>query len=639
MKSTRLSFNIAISRNTLKRFWPLWAAYLAYLIMSFPVYMFGEIRRMLSRGNISFPSAYLESRILGNAADQARFAVFFAVVVTMFLFGYLCSSRGNTLMNSLPLRRDSLFLTVCLTGLVPSLGCQLLALLAAVPVCMGQEVHILCLLQWLACSAMSFTAFYGFAVFCAMLTGNIIIIPAVYFVLNLAAVTFEGCLRSCLAYLVYGMEASGPKYLYLSPIAYVLDTVVVEGDWSQGTSRIHGFGMLAAYCVCGILFVLFALLLYRRRRMESVSDFVAIPVLRPIFRVCMGLGTAVVFAAFMFSSFFGDIVRDGAAGVLMAALMLAGAILGWIAAEMMIRRSLHVFPLPWKGLAAVCMACVLTVLAAETDLTGYERRVPDPGQVESVSFLYDTQLKDQQNIRELVEIHREIIGNKELYDGSRNMEKPAAVTEIVPGGQVMNTHAEDEDTVLQLWVPIRYHMKNGRTIQRTYTIFGQRGDVDLPETMIGKLRDLVNTREGVLSRMTPEVPVEKENIRYAAIHIEETDGRSWEYRLTPPEAEELWKNAMLPDGERQDLGLYTICDTEENLKTQTNLTIHIEALEEQPNGKSPYWGHEFRVFTSSQQCLDWIEENTNISWITLSELYARREELSKEYDMRNDIGA
>ena len=631
MTSTRLSFNTAVSGNILKRFWPLWAAYLGFLFMSFPVYLYGEIQRMLSCGNISLTSAYLEHRILENAADQARFGVFAAVVFAMFLFGYLCSSRGNTLMNMLPLRRESMFLTVYLTGLIPSLVCQILAALAAVPVCAGQGVSAQAFLHWLACSAMSFTAFYGFAVFCAMLTGNIIIIPAVYFVLNLAAVTFEGCLRACFAYLVYGMGNTGMKYSWLSPIAYVMEIVRVEGDWTQGISVIHGFGMLAVYCVCGLLFSLLALLLYRRRRMEAVSDFVAIPVLRPIFRVCMGLGTAAVFAAFLFSSFFGDIIYGSAAAILMAALMLAGAALGWIAAEMMIRRSLRVFPLPWKGLAAVCVVCVLTVLVAETDLTGYERRIPDPDQVESVSFLYDTQLKEEANIRFLTDLHREIIVSKELYDGNQNRYNRTALPEIMPGGQTLNRYAEEEGSMFQIWLPINYHLNNGRTIQRTYTILGQTDDVDRPETTIGKLRELLNTREGVLSRMTVEVPVEKGSIRYAAVNVEGTDGRGTEYRLTPQQAEELWKSAMLPDGEDQHLCLYTICDTEENLKTQTNLSIYIEALEEEPNGKTQYWGHYFRVFTFSQRCLDWIETNTDLNWVTLSELYTMREDLSNQY--------
>ncbi len=625
MKPIRLSYNTAIARNILKRFWPMWAAYFCFLIVSFPIYLFGTSQRMLAGKSISAPAAYLGRIVLGNAVDQIQFNVFTAVLVAMLLFGYLCNSRGNTLMNTIPVRRDSLFLTVYLTGMFPTVGCQLLAMIAAVPVCAGQGVPGYYYLLWLSCTLMSFIAFYGFAVFCTMLTGNILIIPAVYFALNLAAAVFEACLRSCLTYLVYGMANSDARFLWLSPIAYVFaNKIHVEGDWTRGISSISGIGMLAVYCACGLLFAFFALLLYRKRKMEAVSDFVAIPVLRPIFRVCMGLGSAVVLAAFLFSSFFGDIIVGSAAAVLMGILLMVGACLGWVAAEMMIRRSLRVFPLPWKGLAAVCAVCLLTVLAAETDLTGYERRVPDPDQVLRVSFIYDTQLEEPENIRALTELHRKIVDEKRLYDGTQNG-RSAALPEADPADPTLNGHVREENTITQFWVPIRYDLKSGRTIQRSYMISAPTGDVDRPETTIGRLRELLNTREGVLSRMAADVHVEEENIRYAAIHIEESDGINQTYRLTPKQAEELWKTAMLPDGEDQKICIYTICDTEDNLKTQTNMTVYIEAQREDQNGETRYWGHDFRIFTFSQRCLDWIEENTDISWISLSELYAMRE--------------
>ena len=151
MKPIRLSYNTAIARNILKRFWPMWAAYFCFLIVSFPIYLFGTSQRMLADKSISAPAAYLGRIVLGNAVDQIQFNVFTAVLVAMLLFGYLCNSRGNTLMNTIPVRRDSLFLTVYLTGLFPTVGCQLLAMIAAVPGCAGQGVPGYYYLLWLSC--------------------------------------------------------------------------------------------------------------------------------------------------------------------------------------------------------------------------------------------------------------------------------------------------------------------------------------------------------------------------------------------------------------------------------------------------------------------------------------------------------
>ena len=54
--------------------------------------------------------------------------------------------------------------------------------------------------------------------------------------------------------------------------------------------------------------------------MESVSDFVAIPILKPIFRWCMGLGGAFLFATLVFDNFFEQAVFGTAAACLMGGL-------------------------------------------------------------------------------------------------------------------------------------------------------------------------------------------------------------------------------------------------------------------------------------------------------------------------------
>ena len=53
MKSNRLSFNAAIARNTLRRCWPLWAAYLGFLLVTFPLPLLSEIRTAGGRNGVS----------------------------------------------------------------------------------------------------------------------------------------------------------------------------------------------------------------------------------------------------------------------------------------------------------------------------------------------------------------------------------------------------------------------------------------------------------------------------------------------------------------------------------------------------------------------------------------------------------
>ena len=619
MKSSRLSFNTAIARNTLRRCWPLWAAYLGFLLVTFPLPLLSEIRTARERSEVILLYVCRE-QIAQMAVFQALAGMAVAVLTVMLLFGYLYNGRGNTLMNSLPVRRESLFLTLYLTGLIPMLLCELLVMGLTMLMTAAYDIGTVWFLRWFACASLGFLAFYGFALFCAMLTGNVLVLPAVYVVLNFTVIGFETCIRELLSNLIFGMTPGTMRLSFLSPPAKLSQDLKVVTGYPE-TVRLEGLETVAAYAAAGVIFAMLALLLYRKRRMESVSDFVAIPVLKPVFRACMGFGTAFLLAAVVFENFFQNSVSGKSAAWLIAVLLVIGAFLGWLAAEMMIRRTVRAFPLPWKGLAVICLICVLTVLAAETDVTGFEKRVPDPDKVDRVEFCFDTAFSDPENIRLVTELHRELVRDKKLYD-SKSEEY------MRMGEKAYRLTAEGEreaDLRMDFWVPIRYVMQNGRELQRVYTIVFNAQDVDRPDSTMGKILTLLNSREGIRSRMQTTVPMEERYVNYAVINRESVNGMENSYRLSPRETLELWNMAMLPDAEDGNLSLYTVVDTEENMKTQTNLRIDINLYDETRTSDPYYWNHSYRVFTFSERCLDWIEEHTKLEWETLDTVTAERE--------------
>ncbi len=619
MKSGRLYFNRAIARDFLRRCWPLWVSYLIFLILTFPLMLESEIH--IGGTMRQTADSYMNlcrQHILQAGIVQAHAAVVTAILAVMVLFGYLYNTRGNTLMNCLPIRRESLFLTLYLTGMVPMLLSQVLVMGITMLLTLPYGIEVSFFLQWLTCAALGLIAFFGFAVFCAMLTGNILILPAVYAVLNFTAVGFETCIRSCLSSVVYGMTYGKLRFSFLSPIAKIIDALNTVSERSG--VRLEGLNVLAAYAAVGLIFALFAMLLYRNRRMESVSDFVAIPILKPIFRWCMGLGGAFLFAALVFENFFEWAVSGTKAAWLMVGLLLIGACLGWIVAEMMIRRTVRVFPLPWKGLCMVCLICVLTILTAETDITGYERRVPDPSKVAQVQFCYDTVFTQPENIDAVTRLHHRLITDKERYD----VQQP--VYEEMYSHRITEAWGADQEEAASFWVPITYVMENGRVQQRLYLIRYRSEEVDQPDSVIGEILAVLNSGEGIKSRMNTDVPMEEQYVNYAVINREMSDGLENAYRLSPSETVELWNLAMLPDAEEGNLSLYTISDTEENLKKQTNLRIEINLFDQDQLLEPYYWYHSYRVFTFSEHCLEWIEKNTGLQWDTMNKISEQRNE-------------
>ena len=105
MKSDRLSFNTAVARDTLRRCWPLWAAYMVYLVITLPINILSYIQMNTWVEDTAWLMGDLNSRVMMLGVRQAEAAIVIGMLTVMVLFGYLYNSRGNTLMNSLPIRR------------------------------------------------------------------------------------------------------------------------------------------------------------------------------------------------------------------------------------------------------------------------------------------------------------------------------------------------------------------------------------------------------------------------------------------------------------------------------------------------------------------------------------------------------
>ena len=187
MRSKTSFFNSGIAKNLLRRCWPLWLGYFGVLLLALPVAVFN-----LDETSRSYVFRVTQN-ILSSGKTVAVYVSFaYSILVAMCTFSFPYSTRSCGMISSLPVRRETVFLTAYLTGLAPMLLADLLVMLLTALLAAGNPVISLSLLlQWLALVVMGNICFYGFAVFCAMLTGSIVILPAVYVVLNLAAFVAE----------------------------------------------------------------------------------------------------------------------------------------------------------------------------------------------------------------------------------------------------------------------------------------------------------------------------------------------------------------------------------------------------------------------------------------------------------------
>ena len=585
MKSKTSLFSPGLSRNILSRFWPLWLIYLGVLLVQLPVAVSGYVSQGIS-------ARYTMECILQLAVDVAGYAMAASLLSVMAVFSYLYSKRSCSLINSLPVRRETAFVTACLTGLLPLLLAELLTWLIALGVFAGSEiVRPEYLNSWLLIALLSTLASYGFGVFCAMLTGHIMVLPALFLVLNAAVYVLEALVQALLRTLVYGYEG-GTSISRLSPLPYAGKALRVISYPASGSLEpeyiLLGMDSLAVYAVVGVLFIAPALLLYRRRKMERAGDVVAIKALEPVFKYCASVYAALGLGALLAETMDNALGSGPLEAAVLALMLMLGAALGYYAAEMLLQKSFRVFRSRMRGLIVVWAVFLLGVVVAELDLTGYERRVPETEEIQSVVLVNDGRVtEDAESIKLTRKIHQTAIDNEEH-----------------------NRQAESTSIIY-----IRYELKDGSSLGRSYWVDGSLEWIENGNSEFALCRELYMLPQNK-ELMMKAGEIKAENVIFCDIEqlLPKSDEFSLNYeqlRLSPQQAEELYTQCILPDTQDSMLGTRWFYMDEEAYETRsdTSLYIHVES------GEGPEYGpyvFSVEITLDAERSIAWLEENLGI---------------------------
>ena len=429
MQSKTSCFNKTLFRKHVTRFWPVWGAYLAVWLLEMPVALLSR-RQSLSALGTNAPMS-IQQAVLGGINFGVVLSFVFAVLMAMAVWSFLYNARSASGAACLPVTRTAQFWSAALAGLLPLLAAHVLTFLLTVLAELSLGLmHLPSLLTWLGATVLNLLFFYGFATLCAMLTGNIIVLPAVYVVLNFVAAGLVVLINGIADYFVYGLLGfDGGWMTWLSPAVHMFrepESVTAYSPeldaWMTVGWRYTGWLASGIYAIVGVGLLFAALALLRRRRMESAGDVVAVQVLSPVFRWCMGLCAGLCFANMMLYIFNLSGGTQGAVFCSTAVWLVIGAFLGWFIAEMLIRRSFRVFRGGWRGWGGWALCCAVLLLgltATELDLFGIERRVPPADRIETVLVYCNGEsafLDDSEGIAQAIELHRDIIAHKAQQD-------------------------------------------------------------------------------------------------------------------------------------------------------------------------------------------------------------------------------
>ncbi|MBQ7895703.1 MAG: hypothetical protein IJ364_03990, partial [Oscillospiraceae bacterium] len=396
----------------------------------------------------------------------------------------------------------------------------------------------------------------------------------------------------------------GSDLMPLSPMIMVFNQLNVETveNWSY---KIHGMGYLLIFMAVSFLMVALAVFILRHRHMESATDVVAVPVLKPVFKYCLSAGTAFVFCVAIFESFFRDKLVGVPEALLIIVLLLVGAFIGYFAAEMLLQKTVRVFSnrKKYRGWGICCAVMAVLILCFEFDAFGFERRVPELDKIERVG-MGDAVLEKPENVEQMLALHQQIIDNK-----------------------AFNENSEQTRSFF-----LHYYMKDGSVMMRQYWLAWDWDTINDESSDACTLQRLTNLQEAIDRRCEMDIPLSRDTVTGFHIinhRVSEKDGvdnyEELNLKFTPEQAEDFYNNYLLPDIKDGKMGRRWVVENQEYFNTVSNVRFDIElsnrALLPTPvnNDQVEHDYFNFKLNLDAERCIKWVEENTDIEVLSLAE--------------------
>ena len=510
MTSKISCFDHAVFRRALKMTAPVWILYTLYELL-LPLRLFSFCRG-LSSGADNY-IVQIEKTLLSYARFNASIVPFLlGGLLAWVLFSWLFRAGTAYFYAALPVRRETLFLTNYLTGVLLCAAPALLSslLLWAVGAGFGAAAFVPAM-QVFAAAMLGFLLFFSFAVLVCCVVGQMAAMPIVYVILNFTFFVLETIVRHLLFTFVYGMPYSQSSTmqsfaLHATPVLGLLQggfrvatdlahTTMYDGlKPMEYAPRLEGWDYLGALAALGLVFALCAFLLLKHREMERSGDVIAVGWLRPVALYVFTIGCALVLGALM-AELFSSNTSDNFWYVLL--FSCAGAFVGYFAGKMLLQKTIHVFRSGWLGLGACCLALLLAFGAAEFDLFGYSRYLPERSAVQAAGLthyqsngLYTTQ--DDAFIQDVLNLHTAAVSEKSKQEHRR--------------------HAYQLGTDYTEQFYITYRMTDGTLTERYYSIVYSEADLEDPDSLISRFSALYNSPGSVLIRTGFDTPRTEKNV-------------------------------------------------------------------------------------------------------------------------------
>lgn len=585
MKSKISFFNAGLFKSTLRRFWPLWTIHFAGWLLFLPVLTL--MNNLGPNKSTKFIFTICESAVFASSVV----AFIMAILAAMAVFSFMYSSRSTGLIASLPVRREAIFGSAWLGGVFAVLASNLVIALLTFLFSLGATINTALAFKaaftWLGVYSMQFILFYGIASLTAVMTGSIAVLPILYIIFNFLAVGMETIIRLDFSCLIWGMSNVSFDCVldFLSPLVYMVGSFVPDVEYNTpyvadtlgslldrecvAVTYSHWLPTVI-YCLVGLIFSAAALMVFRKRRMESAGDVVAVRCMHPVFKYGVTVCSALCGGLLLYTVLFALFESRSASVFIMILSMIIFAFIGYFGAKMLLEKSFHVFRGSWVGFIVVCCLCAVFTLCCDLDVCGIGAYVPKEGSIKSITVYQTGSVEDPAIIENYRQLHEKIVSYKDEYE------------HIV--------YSDDTESIM-----FEYKLKNGRTVSREYTL-------PMDDENVERYYELANTPSLLLERFSPSIPADEEHCSQAILYI----GDNQIIDLTPAQAIDFYRNALLPDIKA---GHKVISRTNDDIIATMYITF------EQEIDNSRYYDSQeivVEITTGCTECISWIKDNLGI---------------------------
>jgi len=425
MKLRTSFFNPTVLKKDITRFFPLWGLMTVFWVLA----------QLVRSGE----PAYMAGKVVDSVATLGIVQFFYGGLCALLLFGGLFETRAAGTLHALPLRREGWFFSHLAAGVVLYLlphGVQ--AVLSGLAL---WQFWYLALIRMLIGLVM-FLLFFSVGAFSCQCGGTKLGAVAVYTLINFFSMAVYFILDSFYRPLLPGIVFDHKIALRLCPYAAFAEGsfVVVKSAYvaakAQWEAEFRGFvgddwlQLLIAFGIA-LAFLGGALLLYRRRKIESAGDFMAVRFMVPVF---------LVFYSFCIGAVLYLIGDDS------YIFLTVGVVVGFFTGLMLLRRKVNVFrKKAWLSLGVLLAVFWASLGITELDIFGVTTFVPDPDQVAyanlsdgvyyvtSNSYIEDfeeaVRLETQEELAALTEVHQLLI------EKNQNAAKNIQITYVLKDGR------------------------------------------------------------------------------------------------------------------------------------------------------------------------------------------------------------